>query len=39
MTDMSLAVVLCRGLADLDAPLVAVECHAGNRLPKFSLVG
>jgi hypothetical protein len=32
---MSLAVVLSRGLADLDAPLVSVECHAGNGLPKF----
>jgi magnesium chelatase family protein len=36
---MSLAVVLSRGLAGLDAPLVTVECHAGNGLPKFSLVG
>jgi hypothetical protein len=36
---MLLALVRSCGLADLDAPLVAVECHAGNRLPKFSLVG
>jgi hypothetical protein len=36
---MSLAVVLSRGLAGLDAPLVTVECRAGNGLPKFSLVG
>src|SRR5512136_543126 len=36
---ISLAVVLSRGLAGLDAPLVAVECHAGNGLPGFNLVG
>ena len=36
---MSLAVVLSRGLAGLDAPLVSVECHAGNGLPGFNLVG
>ncbi len=36
---MSLAVVLSRGLAGLDAPLVTVECHAGNGLPGFNLVG
>jgi magnesium chelatase family protein len=36
---MSLAVVLSRGLAGVDAPLVAVECHAGNGLPGFDLVG
>jgi hypothetical protein len=31
---MSLAVVLSRGLAGLDAPLVTVGCHADNSLPK-----
>ena len=36
---MSRAVVLSRGLAGLDAPLVTVECHAGNGLPGFNLVG
>ena len=36
---MSLAVVLSRGLAGLEAPLVTVECHAGNGLPAFNLVG
>jgi magnesium chelatase family protein len=36
---MSLAVVLSRGLAGLDAPLVTVEVHAGNGLPAFNLVG
>ena len=36
---MSLAVVLSRGLAGLNAPLVTVEVHAGNGLPAFSLVG
>jgi magnesium chelatase family protein len=36
---MSLAVVLSRGLAGLEAPLVTVECHAGNGLPGFNLVG
>ena len=33
------AVVLSRGLPGLDAPLVTVECHAGNGLPGFNLVG
>ena len=36
---MSLAVVLSRGLAGLDAPLVTVEVHIGNGLPAFNLVG
>jgi magnesium chelatase family protein len=36
---MSLAVVLSRGLAGVEAPLVTVECHAGNGLPAFNLVG
>lgn len=36
---MSLAVVLSRGLAGLDAPLVTVEVHLGNGLPAFNLVG
>jgi len=33
------AVVLSRSLPGLDAPLVTVECHAGNGLPGFNLVG
>jgi hypothetical protein len=36
---MSLAVVLSRGLAGLEAPLVTVEVHMGNGLPAFNLVG
>src|SRR5215210_8153450 len=36
---MSLAVVLSRGLAGLDAPLVTVEVHLGGGLPAFNLVG
>src|SRR5829696_5108533 len=36
---MSLAVVLSRGLAGLDAPLVTVEVHLGGGLPMFNLVG
>jgi magnesium chelatase family protein len=36
---LSLAVVLSRGLAGLDAPLVTVEAHAGNGLPRVSLLG
>ena len=36
---MSLAVVLSRGLAGLDAPLVTVEVYAGNGLPGINLVG
>src|SRR5512143_1731259 len=36
---MSLAVVLSRGLAGLDAPLVTVEVHLANGLPAFNLVG
>jgi len=36
---MSLAVVLSRGLAGLEAPLVTVEVHAGNGLPGINLVG
>jgi hypothetical protein len=39
ITDMSLAVVLSRDTAGLDVPLVTVECHADNGLPKFGLVG
>jgi magnesium chelatase family protein len=35
---MSLAVVLSRGVAGLDAPLVTVECHADSGLPKFGLL-
>jgi hypothetical protein len=33
ITDMWLALVLCRGLAGLT--LVTVGCHAGNSVPKF----
>jgi magnesium chelatase family protein len=36
---MSLAVVLARGLAGLDAPLVTVEVHLAGGLPAFNLVG
>jgi len=36
---MPLAVVLSRGLAGLDAPLVTVEIHLANGLPAFHLVG
>ena len=36
---MSLAVVLSRGLAGLDAPLVTVEVHLSGGLPAFNLVG
>jgi magnesium chelatase family protein len=36
---MSLAAVLSRGLAGLDAPLVTVEVHLANGLPAFNLVG
>ena len=36
---MSLAVVLSRGLAGLDAPLVTVEVHLAGGLPAFNLVG
>jgi magnesium chelatase family protein len=36
---MSLAVVLSRGLAGLDAPLVTVEVHLAGGLPAFHLVG
>ena len=36
---MSLAVVLTRGLAGLQAPLVRVEAHMGNGLPAFHIVG
>ena len=35
---MSLAVVLSRGLAGLDAPLVTVEVHLGNGLPAGTVV-
>ncbi len=36
---MSLAVVLSRGLAGLDAPPVTVEVHLAGGLPAFNLVG
>jgi magnesium chelatase family protein len=36
---MSLAVVLSRGLAGLEAPLVTVEVHLSGGLPAFNLVG
>jgi hypothetical protein len=36
---MSLAVVLSRGLAGLEAPLVTVEVHLAGGLPAFNLVG
>ena len=36
---MALAVVLSRGLAGLEAPLVTVEVHLGGGLPAFNLVG
>src|SRR5512136_2457359 len=36
---MSLAVVLSRGLAGLEAPLVSVEVHLAGGLPAFNLVG
>jgi len=36
---MALAVVLSRGLAGLDAPLVTVEVHLAGGLPAFNLVG
>jgi magnesium chelatase family protein len=36
---MSLAVVLSRGLAGVDAPLVTVEVHLAGGLPAFNLVG
>ena len=36
---MSLAVVYSRALAGLDAPLVRVEVHVGDRLPETHIVG
>lgn len=36
---MNLAVVHSRALAGMSAPAVTVECHLGNGLPQFSLVG
>jgi len=36
---VSLAVVLTRGLAGMQAPLVRVEAHVGNGLPAFHVVG
>jgi magnesium chelatase family protein len=36
---MSVAVVLSRGLAGLEAPLVRVEAHVGGGLPQFHIVG
>lgn len=36
---MSLAVAYSRALTGMDAPSVVVECHVGNGLPAFNLVG
>ncbi len=36
---MTLAVVYSRALAGMTAPEVVVECHLGNGLPAFNLVG
>ncbi len=36
---MSLAVVYSRALTGMSAPEVVVECHLGNGLPAFNLVG
>ncbi|MGQ9686794.1 MAG: magnesium chelatase domain-containing protein, partial [Thiobacillaceae bacterium] len=36
---MNLAVVHSRALAGMSAPAVTVECHLGNGLPQFNLVG
>lgn len=36
---MGLAVVNSRALAGMQAPAVSVECHLGNGLPQFTLVG
>ena len=36
---MNLAVVHTRALAGMEAPHVTVECHLGNGLPQFNLVG
>jgi magnesium chelatase family protein len=36
---VDVAVVLSRGLAGLDAPLVRVEAHVGGGLPQFHIVG
>jgi magnesium chelatase family protein len=36
---LNVAVVLTRGLAGLDAPLVRVEAHVGGGLPQFHIVG
>ena len=36
---VSVAVVLSRGLAGLEAPLVRVEVHLGTGLPAFNVVG
>ena len=36
---MSLAVVLSRGLAGVDAPLVTAEVHLAGGLPAFHMVG
>ena len=36
---MSLAVLLSRGLAGMDAPLVSVEAQVGGGLPNFTIVG
>jgi magnesium chelatase family protein len=36
---MSLAVLLSRGLAGMDAPLLSVEAHLGGGLPNFTSVG
>ena len=36
---MSLAVLYSRAIAGMDAPLVTVEVHLANGLPKFTIVG
>jgi len=36
---LTLAVVYSRALAGMQAPQVVVECHLGNGLPAFNLVG
>lgn len=36
---MSLAILYSRALCGMDAPLVTVEVHLSNGLPKFTIVG
>jgi magnesium chelatase family protein len=36
---MSLAILYSRGLSGMDAPLVTVEVHVSNGLPRFTIVG